>query len=99
MNIDNNDILRNWKENNSKKSFKELIEICKNCFDEGNYDCYFYLPELTKFYFNDDEDNVIYLPELTKFYFNDDEDNVINYFTYILFPLYLLKEGYIKIKS
>ena len=81
LNIDNNDILRNWKENNSKKSFKELIEICKNCFDEGNYDCYFYLPELTKFYFN------------------DDEDNVINYFTYILFPLYLLKEGYIKIKS
>ena len=81
LNIDNNDILRNWKENNSKKSFKELIEICKNCFDEGNYDCYFYLPELTKFYFN------------------DDEDNVINYFTYILFPLYLLKEKYIKIKG
>ena len=81
LNIDNNDILRNWKNNNSKKSFKELIEICKNCFDEGNYDCYFYLPELTKFYFN------------------DDEDNVINYFTYILFPLYLLKEKYIKIKG
>ena len=81
LNIDNNDILRNWKENNSKKSFKELIEICKNRCNEGNYDCYFYLPELTAFYFN------------------NDPDNIINYFTYILFPLYLLKEKYIKIKS
>ena len=77
----NNKDLRNWKGNNSKKPFKELIEICKNCFDEGNYDCYFYLPELTKFCFN------------------KDENNIINYFTYILFPLYLLKEDYIKIKS
>ena len=81
LNIDNNDILRNWKNNNSKKPFKELIKICKNRFDEENYNCYFYLPELTKFYFN------------------DDPDNIINYFTYILFPLYLLKEKYIKIKS
>ena len=84
LNIDNNDILRNWKNNNSQKSFKELIEICKQDYNEdvsANCDHYFYLPELTKFYFN------------------DDEDNVINYFTYILFPLYLLKEGYIKIKS
>ena len=78
---DKNKDLRNWKNNNSKKPFKELIEICKNRFDEENYDCYFYLPELTAFYFN------------------KDPDNIINYFTYILFPLYLLKEGYIKIKS
>ena len=78
---DKNKDLRNWKNNNSKKPFKELIEICKNRFDEENYDCYFYLPELTAFYFN------------------KDPDNIINYFTYILFPLYLLKEKYIKIKS
>ena len=78
---DNNEDLRNWKGNTSKKPFKELIKICKNCFDEGNYDCYFYLPELTAFYFN------------------DDENNIINYFTYILFPLYLLKENYIEIKN
>ena len=84
LNIDNNDILRNWKNNNSKKSFKELIEICKQDYEEdvsGNCDHYFYLPELTEFYFN------------------KDPDNIINYFTYILFPLYLLKEDYIKIKS
>ena len=78
---DNNEDLRNWKNNNSQKPLKELIEICKNYFDEGNFGCYFYLPELTEFYFN------------------KDLDNIINYFTYILFPLYLLKEGYIKIKS
>ena len=78
---DNNKDLKNWKNNNLKKTFKELIEICKNRCDEGNYDCY------------------VYLPELTEFYFNDDFDNIINYFTYILFPLYLLKEDYIKIKS
>ena len=78
---DKNKDLRNWKNNNSKKPFKELIEICKNRFDEENYDCYFYLPELTAFYFN------------------KDPDNIINYFTYILFPLYLLKENYIEIKN
>ena len=81
MEKDNNEDLRNWKNNNSQKPLKELIEICKNYFDEGNFGCYFYLPELTEFYFN------------------KDLDNIINYFTYILFPLYLLKEGYIKIKS
>ena len=84
LNIDNNDILRNWKENNSKKPFKELIKICKQDYEEdvsGNCDHYFYLPELTEFYFN------------------KDLDNIINYFNYILFPLYLLKENYIKIKS
>ena len=78
---DNNEDLRNWKNNNLKKTFKELIEICKNRYDNSNFDCYFYLPELTEFYFN------------------KDPDNIINYFTYILFPLYLLKEDYIKIKS
>ena len=84
LNIDNNDILRNWKNNNSKKSFKELIEICKQDYEEDVYGkC----------------DHYFYLPELTEFYFNKDPDNIINYFTYILFPLYLLKEGYIKIKS
>ena len=81
LNIDNNDILRNWKNNNSKKSFKELIKICKNRYNKGDFDCYFYLPELTEFCFN------------------NDPDNIINYFTYILFPLYLLKGKYIKIKS
>ena len=81
LKIDNNEDLGNWKKNNSKKSLKELIEICKNRCNEGIFDCYFYLPELTAFYFN------------------DDENNIINYFTYILFPLYLLKGGYIKIKS
>ena len=70
LNIDNNDILRNWKNNNSKKPFKELIKICKNRYNKEDFDCYFYLPELT-----------------------------INYFTYILFPLYLLKENYIEIKN
>ena len=78
---DNNEDLRNWKNNNLKKTFKELIEICKNRYDNSNFDCYFYLPELTAFYFN------------------KDPDNIINYFTYILFPLYLLKENYIEIKS
>ena len=78
---DNNKDLKNWKNNNSKKTFKELIEICKNRYNEGIFDCYFYLPELTAFYFN------------------NDPDNIINYFTYILFPLYLLKGKYIKIKS
>jgi len=78
---DNNEDLRNWKNNNLKKTFKELIEICKNRYDNSNFDCYFYLPELTEFYFN------------------KDPDNIINYFTYILFPLYLLKENYIEIKS
>ena len=84
LNIDNNDILRNWKNNNSQKSFKELIEICKQDYNKnviGNCDYY------------------VYLPELTEFYFNKDPDNIINYFTYILFPLYLLKENYIEIKS
>ena len=84
LKIDNNEDLGNWKKNNSQKSLKELIEICKQDYDEdviGNCDHYFYLPELTEFYFN------------------KDPDNIINYFTYILFPLYLLKEGYIKIKS
>ena len=81
MNKDNNNSLQIWKNNNSQKPLKELIEICKNRCNEGNYDCYFYLPELTEFYFN------------------DDFDNIINYFTYILFPLYLLKENYIKIKN
>ena len=84
LNIDNNDILRNWKNNNSKKPFKELIKICKQDYEEDVYGkC----------------DHYFYLPELTEFYFNNDPDNIINYFTYILFPLYLLKEGYIKIKS
>ena len=81
---DNNEDLRNWKENNSKKTFKELIEICKQDYDDdviGNCDHY------------------SYLPELTEFYFNKDENNIIKYFTYILFPLYLLKKDYIKIKS
>ena len=84
LNKDNNEDLRNWKKNISQKSFKELIEICKQDYEEdvsGNCDHYFYLPELTEFYFN------------------KDPDNIINYFTYILFPLYLLKEDYIKIKS
>ena len=81
LNIDNNDILRNWKNNNSKKPFKELIKICKNRYNKEDFDCYFYLPELTKFCFN------------------KDENNIINYFTYILFPLYLLKENYIEIKN
>ena len=84
LEIDKNKDLRNWMNNNSQKSLKELIEICKKDYDEdaiGNCDHYFYLPELTEFYFN------------------KDPDNIINYFTYILFPLYLLKEGYIKIKS
>ena len=81
LNKDNNNSLQIWKNNNSQKPLKELIEICKNRCNEGNYDCYFYLPELTAFYFN------------------NDPDNIINYFTYILFPLYLLKEKYIKIKS
>ena len=81
LNKDNNNSLQIWKNNNSQKPLKELIEICKNRCNEGNYDCYFYLPELTEFYFN------------------DDFDNIINYFTYILFPLYLLKENYIKIKN
>lgn len=84
LKIDNNEDLGNWKKNNSQKSLKELIEICKKDYDEdaiGNCDHYFYLPELTEFYFN------------------GDENNIINYFTYILFPLYLLKGGYIKIKS
>ena len=81
LNKDNNNSLQIWKNNNSQKPLKELIEICKNRCNEGNYDCYFYLPELTAFYFN------------------NDPDNIINYFTYILFPLYLLKENYIKIKS
>ena len=84
LNIDNNDILRNWKNNNSKKPFKELIKICKQDYEEDVYGkC----------------DHYFYLPELTEFYFYNDPDNIINYFTYILFPLYLLKEGYIKIKS
>ena len=81
---DNNKDLRNWKNNNSQKSLKELIRICKQDYDKdvfGNCDYY------------------VYLPELTEFYFNDDENNIIIYFTYILFPLYLLKENYIKIKS
>ena len=84
MNIDNNDILREWKNNNSKKPFKKLIEICEQDYNKnviGNCDYY------------------VYLPELTEFYFNKDPDNIINYFTYILFPLYLLKEDYIKVKS
>ena len=84
LEIDKNKDLRNWMNNNSQKSLKELIEICKKDYDEdaiGNCDHYFYLPELTEFYFN------------------KDPDNIINYFTYILFPLYLLKENYIKIKS
>ena len=84
LNKDNNEDLRNWKKNNSKKPFKELIEICKQDYEEDVYGkC----------------DHYFYLPELTEFYFNKDPDNIINYFTYILFPLYLLKEGYIKIKS
>ena len=81
---DNNEDLRNWKNNNLKKTFKELIEICKQDYNKnviGNCDYY------------------VYLPELTEFYFNKDPDNIINYFTYILFPLYLLKENYIEIKS
>ena len=84
LNIDNNDILREWKNNNSKKPFKKLIEICEQDYNKnviGNCDYY------------------VYLPELTEFYFNKDPDNIINYFTYILFPLYLLKEDYIKVKS
>ena len=81
---DNNDILREWKNNNSKKPFKELIEICRQDYDED---------------VNDSCDHYFYLPELTEFYFNKDPDNIINYFTYILFPLYLLKENYIEIKS
>ena len=81
---DNNEDLRNWKNNNLKKTFKELIEICKQDYNKDvSGDC----------------DHYFYLPELTAFYFNDDENNIINYFTYILFPLYLLKGGYIKIKS
>ena len=84
LNKDNNEDLRNWKKNISQKSFKELIEICKQDYEEDVYGkC----------------DHYFYLPELTEFYFNKDPDNIINYFTYILFPLYLLKEGYIKIKS
>ena len=84
LNKDNNEDLRNWKKNNSKKPFKELIEICKQDYEEDVYGkC----------------DHYFYLPELTEFYFNKDPDNIINYFTYILFPLYLLKEGDIKIKS
>ena len=78
---DKNKDLRNWKNNNSKKPFKELIKICKNRYNKEDFDCYFYLPELTKFCFN------------------KDENNIINYFTYILFPLYLLKENYIEIKN
>ena len=80
----NNDILREWKNNNSQKPLKELIEICRQDYDED---------------VNDSCDHYFYLPELTEFYFNDDFDNIINYFTYILFPLYLLKENYIKIKN
>ena len=84
LNKDNNEDLRNWKKNISQKSFKELIEICKQDYEEDVYGkC----------------DHYFYLPELTEFYFNKDPDNIINYFTYILFPLYLLKEDYIKIKS
>ena len=81
---DNNDFLKEWKNNNSQKPLKELIEICKQDYNED---------------VNDSCDHYFYLPELTEFYFNDDFDNIINYFTYILFPLYLLKEKYIKIKS
>ena len=84
LNKDNNEDLRNWKKNISQKSFKELIEICKQDYEEDVYGkC----------------DHYFYLPELTEFYFNKDPDNIINYFTYILFPLYLLKGKYIKIKS
>ena len=57
LEIDKNKDLRNWMNNNSQKSLKELIEICKKDYDEdaiGNCDHYFYLPELTKFYFNND---------------------------------------------
>ena len=81
---DNNDFLKEWKNNNSQKPLKELIEICKQDYNED---------------VNDSCDHYFYLPELTEFYFNDDFDNIINYFTYILFPLYLLKENYIKIKN
>ena len=84
LNKDNNEDLRNWKKNISQKSFKELIEICKQDYEEDVYGkC----------------DHYFYLPELTEFYFNNDPDNIIKYFTYILFPLYLLKGKYIKIKS
>ena len=80
----NNKDLRNWKKNNSQKPLKELIEICKQDYNKDVIgNC----------------DHYFYLPELTAFYFNKDPDNIINYFTYILFPLYLLKEGYIKIKN
>ena len=67
-----------------KNRFKELIGICKQNYDEDVIgNC----------------DHYFYLPELTAFYFYNDPDNIINYFTYILFPLYLLKKNYIKIKS